>query len=231
MAASNRPALMFVATDVDPQYEQAWNRWYDTRHVPQRQGLPGFQSARRFEVLQGTETSRKYLALYDLEGPEALETEAYLSLSREPIQNAEDREMLTHFRNRLRGIMSQISDTAAPGSPSRANPGALLVVGLEPDAAHEEEFNAWYEQEHIPFLTSVPGVLGVRRFKRIRDDLPYLAIWELMNAEIRQSEAWRKAAGTPWTARVVSHCKRWITGTYRPLVPATATTPSLSSAS
>lgn len=219
---NSNPALMFVATDVVPEHEAAWNRWYDDRHIPQRQALPGFLTAHRFEVAQGTDTSRRYVALYDLESPAALETEAYLSLSRPPTQNDDDREMLSYFRNRLRGIMSLYSDTSAPGITDRTNPAALLVVGLEPDPAHEDEFNAWYEEEHVPYLTAVPGVLGVRRFRAIRDDVPYLALWEFADADVRSTSAWRSAASTPWTKRVISHCRWVISGVYSPRIAALA---------
>jgi hypothetical protein len=185
---SSDQSLMFVATDVVAGHETEWNRWYDGRHIPQRQALPGFMTARRFEIAKPTSSSQRYLALYDLENPQALETEQYLSLSRQPVQSDEDREMLSYFRNRLRGIMTLISDTAAPSGGRREEAAALLAVGLEPEASYEEEFNAWYEDEHVPYLTNVPGVLGVRRFKAIRDDIPYLAlgslrIWPYMAAK------------------------------------------------
>ena len=67
MTTSN--ALLFVATDLDPEHEEAVNRWYDSRHVPQRQGTPGFLSAQRYEAASG---SPKYAAVYDLESPDVL---------------------------------------------------------------------------------------------------------------------------------------------------------------
>jgi antibiotic biosynthesis monooxygenase (ABM) superfamily enzyme len=220
---SSDQALMFVATDVAAGHETEWNRWYDGRHIPQRQALPGFMTARRFEIAKPTSSSQRYLALYDLENPQALETEEYLSLSRQPVQNDEDREMLSYFRNRLRGIMTLISDTAAPGGGHREEAAGLLAVGLEPEASYEEEFNAWYEDEHVPYLTNVPGVLGVRRFKAIRDDIPYLALWEFADLAVHGSEAWRDAASTPWTKRILGHCKWIIRSAYRPLLPVGAT--------
>jgi antibiotic biosynthesis monooxygenase (ABM) superfamily enzyme len=218
MPSSDNQALMFVATDVDPDHEAEWNRWYDSRHIPQRKVLPGFLTARRYQLRKGGSSSQRYLALYDLDGPEALQSEEYLSLSREPVQNDEDRAMLACFRNRLRGTMRLISDRPAAGNPARDSAEALLVVGVEPQSGFEEEFNAWYEEEHIPYLTAVPGVLGVRRFQAIRDDLPYVAIWELANADVRGSEEWRRASQTPWTKRMfLQHCRQLIMGTYEPI--------------
>jgi hypothetical protein len=219
---SGNQALMAVAVNVDPSDEAAWNRWYDTRHIPQRQALPGFLTARRFELAETTGQGRKYLALYDLAGPEALESQEYLSLSREPVQSEEDRHMLAQFRDRLRGIMTLTSDVSAFGAAPRDSAEALLVVALDPEPNYEAEFNAWYDEEHVPYLTQVPGVLGVRRFRRIRDDLPYLAIWELADGDVRGSDEWKRAARTPWTARILSHCKWVLNGTYRPLATVVA---------
>ena len=36
----------------------------------------------------------------------------------------------------------------------------LLMVYCEVPAKHEEEFNAWYNEEHIPERLSIPGVLS-----------------------------------------------------------------------
>src|SRR5579872_4521575 len=105
MTTANAPALLFVPTDLDPEHEAAVNRWYDERHVPQRQALPGFLSARRYVAFSG---GPKYAALYDMESPEALKTDAYKALSQPPIQSAEDREMVSRFKNNMRCVLTQI---------------------------------------------------------------------------------------------------------------------------
>lgn len=67
-------ALLLVMMDIDPAHEADFNRWYEEEHIPERMAIPGFLSARRFEAIEG---GPKYLALYELEGPEVLESEAY----------------------------------------------------------------------------------------------------------------------------------------------------------
>ena len=52
-------------TDPPPGREEAWNKWYDTRHIPNRlKNVPGFISVRRIIAVEG---QPKYLVLYDLE--------------------------------------------------------------------------------------------------------------------------------------------------------------------
>ena len=58
----------------DDSREADWNRWYDEVHVPQMMTVPGFRSVTRF---QERGTARRYLALYEVDGPEVFESERY----------------------------------------------------------------------------------------------------------------------------------------------------------
>lgn len=51
-----------IWTDVDPEHELDFNRWYDREHMQERLAIPGFQSARRFRAMNAS--ARPYLALY-----------------------------------------------------------------------------------------------------------------------------------------------------------------------
>lgn len=68
------PALLLVMMDIDPEYEAEFNRWYEDEHVPERMSIPGFLNARRYRAIEG---EPKYLALYELESPDVLESESY----------------------------------------------------------------------------------------------------------------------------------------------------------
>ena len=81
------------------------------------------------------------------------------------------------------------------------------------DPAHEEEFNGWYDAEHMPRLSAVDGALSCRRFKAIRGDPTYAAIYHLRDRGVCQSGAWFAAASTPWGARMrrLTHGNRRMT--------------------
>ena len=51
---------------------------------------------------------------------------------------------------------------ASAGEPA----GWHYVVETDVAPAHEDEFNAWYEQEHLPGLAAVPGAVCARRSNR-----------------------------------------------------------------
>jgi hypothetical protein len=83
--------------------------------------------------------------------------------------------------------------------------GFLLVL-MQPPANLEEEFNAWYDTEHVPERLAVPGVLTAIRFSSVTATIPtYLAIYDLESERVLDSEAYLRVAGdnsSPWTKRV-----------------------------
>lgn len=82
---------------------------------------------------------------------------------------------------------------------------ALLLVMMEIDPETEDEFNRWYDQEHVPERMSVPGFLVGRRFKALEGTPKYLALYDLENADVLKSEAYLKRLNeeyTEWTARM-----------------------------
>jgi hypothetical protein len=103
-AQRNGKALLVVLIDVDPAFEEDFNHWYENEHFPERIGLPGFVSARRFVSYEG---GPKYLALYDLESVDALTTPEYLALVSPPSEWT--RRVESHFTSRLRAVYTDIT--------------------------------------------------------------------------------------------------------------------------
>jgi hypothetical protein len=88
--------------------------------------------------------------------------------------------------------------------------GFLLVL-MQPPEAIEEEFNAWYDTEHVPERLAVPGVLTAIRFSSINAATPkYLAMYDLDSEAVLDSDAYKRVAGansSPWTKRVTGKTK------------------------
>ena len=71
---------------------------------------------------------------------------------------------------------------------------------------HEADFNAWYNQEHLPALSAVPGVLAARRYHgNAQSSHNYAAIYHLTDPGVTQGDAWKAAASSPWTDRLKPH--------------------------
>ncbi|HEY0248148.1 MAG TPA: DUF4286 family protein [Gryllotalpicola sp.] len=113
--AGPRAGLMVVLIDIDPDYEDEFNRWYLEEHLPERLGLPGFRSARRFKLHEGDMAT--YLAIYELDSVDTVHTPEYEALFP---QSPWSDEITTHFRYRVRGIYSEITPEPAAVIAARA---------------------------------------------------------------------------------------------------------------
>jgi hypothetical protein len=82
----------------------------------------------------------------------------------------------------------------------------LLLAMMEPPKEMEEEFNEWYDTEHIPEREAVPGILTAQRFV-VNEGFPrYLALYDLESIEVLQSESYKRIGGdhlSPWTKRII----------------------------
>jgi hypothetical protein len=91
-----------------------------------------------------------------------------------------------------------------------AQKGFLLVL-MQPPLTMEEEFNAWYDSEHIPERLAVPGVETALRFCSPTGAAPkYLAIYDLAAESVLDTDAYKRVAGansSPWTKRVTGRTK------------------------
>jgi hypothetical protein len=82
--------------------------------------------------------------------------------------------------------------------------GFLLVL-MQPPASMDDEFNAWYDSEHVPERLAVPGVETAIRYSSISGVPNYLAMYDLVDQSVLDSEAYLRVAGdrsSPWTKRV-----------------------------
>ncbi len=82
----------------------------------------------------------------------------------------------------------------------------LLLVTMEPPSAMEEEFNDWYDQEHIPERIALPGFLSATRWVCLQGWPRYLALYDLVSAAVMDSPGYTAVAGpnvSPWSHRVL----------------------------
>jgi hypothetical protein len=61
---------------------------------------------------------------------------------------------------------------------------ALLVVVVDVDPEHEDEFNRWYDEEHIPEKRATPGFRSARRYASHDVAGRYLAVYEIDDADV-----------------------------------------------
>jgi hypothetical protein len=99
----------------------------------------------------------------------------------------------------------------------------LLMVFVDVSQELEEEFNQWYNQEHIPERLSIPGVLNAARYLAVRGGPKYLACYELAEPEAWHSDAWQYHLKNPtdWSKRMSPGVigRNYIRNLYRLIYP------------
>ena len=101
--------------------------------------------------------------------------------------------------------------------------GTILVVMMDVDPEHEEEFNRWYNEEHLTERLEIPGYVSARRFKLEEGEgvLKYLCIWELEDGSPMQSEEYKAQQQRPSELRdrVHTYIKQRARGLYKQIYP------------
>jgi len=189
--------LLLAAFDFSTAHADEFHDWYDLEHVPERERVPGFLSCERWI---DTENPKRAVATYELEGVAVLRSAAYRAIAY---------ENLSVWSKRVTGMCTRLirfeGEQILPGNVVAAKgAGALLINAMNVVPAHEADFNAWYDQEHIPALARVPGVRAARRFRSTEPDGSprYVALYHLDAPEVQTTAAWKVAIDTPWSERL-----------------------------
>jgi hypothetical protein len=209
--------LLQLRWSVPEERTADFEAWYDEEHLGDMVAVPGIVGGRRFSRVPtafGAPTSFGFLTLYQLADLSPLTGPEFQRLVDEPSpwtrRVAFD---LPLARTVYQQIHPEKGTATASGDDSRSvqeiGP-ALLHVMMSAEPSVEDEFNAWYNEEHVPALLSVPGVIGARRFRAVDDGasygtddpeagLDFLAVYELADASVVETAAFLEA-GRP-TAR------------------------------
>jgi hypothetical protein len=180
---------LIAAMDFSNVSADEFNDWYDTEHIPERQRVPGFLTLQRWI---GAENPRQSVATYDLESLAVLQSPGYRAIGGENLSPWSKRVTAKVERLlRYEGEQTLPGDKTAP-----ANAGGLLLVGMTPAPEVEAAFNAWYDKEHIPALSGVPGVLCARRFRTSTGITKYVALYHLEAPGVIDTSEWKRASAS-----------------------------------
>ena len=190
--------LLAVGFDFNKAHHDEFHDWYDLEHLPERQAVAGFGACERWLAL---EQATSALATYDRDDISVLRSAGYGAIAYDNLSPWSKRvtAMCTRLL-RFEGLQLSPGSAAAPSGA-----GALLINAMNVVAGGEDEFNAWYDEEHLPALRSVAGTLSARRYKADangKSTHQYLAMYHLRDAQVVSSAPWSEAVDTPWSARM-----------------------------
>lgn len=73
---------------------------------------------------------------------------------------------------------------------------AVLFSEMTPDLSWEEDFNDWYDREHIPLRMGVPGFQSAQRYI-VPQTSNYLAVYEMDSPGVLRTAAYQSVKNNP----------------------------------
>mgnify|MGYP001037358485 FL=1 len=82
--------------------------------------------------------------------------------------------------------------------PAKKGTG-LLMVWCDVPGDREDEFNRWYNEEHIEEILGIPGVLNAARYEAVRGGPKHLACYELESPAAVLGDGFTKRTKSKWS--------------------------------
>jgi hypothetical protein len=105
--------------------------------------------------------------------------------------------------DREKPLLSWDLEQLVPGDmPAPERAGGVVLVSMDCAPEVSDEFNEWYNTEHIPLLRAVPGMIAARRFRARSGNPAYVALYHVKDIGIYAGPSWMAANETPWIRRL-----------------------------
>ncbi len=211
--------LITVRLHTAPEHEEEFNDWYNLEHVPQLTALPGFVRTRRYQCDQA---DIRYLAWYETVDEKVEAGPHFQSIVANPTPwSLRMRKLYGNNRERMNfKLMCEVGQTAFPDAPW------MYIVHTDIPDHIVDEYNAWYDKEHLPRCAGIPGVLRARRYMSTgiagggAGGPKSLTAYELAGPDVWESPAAQRARKTPWTGKMRSLFSNTRRALYRLVAPA-----------
>ena len=201
MANKKGMGLFTVLVDAPAEHEEELNRWYNEEHIAENLAVPGVLDGARYVAVTG---APKYLACYELEGPEVMEHEAFKTMAENP--SGWTKRMISPAMGVTFKIncYQQIFPAEVSQEASRASmaPALLIACGDVPPEV-EHDFNDWYNSLIKNYIEKVPGCIRARRYRSVTGEPKYAVVYEMENEGVSQKPEWPAARDAhPLSARM-----------------------------
>jgi hypothetical protein len=177
--------LVVYAKCIRAAEEPSWDEWEDTVHVPALCGVHGPWVATRFELTARPRPGMPgigftHVTVYELDDIDVT-AQAARTLDADDALRAEGRMHTAHA-----AVGADVFRTHGPygtkPEPSSALKGHILTYVLCNDPSREAEWDAWYDEQHVPDMFSC-GAFGAlsrwQRIPRVRTGANYLTLYDV----------------------------------------------------
>ncbi|KAF2139209.1 uncharacterized protein K452DRAFT_289756 [Aplosporella prunicola CBS 121167] len=173
------PGLLYVTMQPHGDLPaEEFHDWYNNEHGPTRLRLPFVTNGFRYRATDlgdagaGSKDMPEWMAAYDITDNNELNSDAYLRLRGPPVKSERetnvmkridvDRKCFDVVYEQARDGYQNLEDAYAED----ADRGVLVAVSVRCKPGHGiKELVKFYEEEHVPMLSKVPGYRRSRCFK------------------------------------------------------------------
>ncbi|KAI0094337.1 hypothetical protein BDY19DRAFT_912290 [Irpex rosettiformis] len=207
------PAFLLAFTEPGSNVTpDEFNDWYDNEHVPLRIAVPAFQSWTRWKAIDDKKPT--WAATYDLASYDGFLQPPYSTLA-ETRSERESRILTGVETVERRTYEAYAGNSKFPSPISGKEAQVLEIVSIDIKPEMEEEFQRWYDEDHVPAISTRPGWVRSRRFvlkewtrggvEGVKDQtgVPrWLAVHEYTDLEWQKDPKARERVENEWTLRV-----------------------------
>jgi len=178
----SNPALFLVRMDVAHDHEATFNEVYDGEHAPNLRAVPGVRRAARYT--QPSPTEPRYLAAYELDGLDVMDSPAWKTAGEAGRWPGVIRP---HTMNRH---LTKYEWVGGAATLTGKTPYVFWVM-MDVESHREALFNELYDHEHLPLLLKLPGSVHAVRYRTTAPGEPrYLCAYEVENTTLPMSKLW-----------------------------------------
>lgn len=208
------PGVLYVTMQPQEGLHLAqFHEWYNNEHGPTRLKLPHiFTNGLRYRATDGL--TPKFLAIYDVTSMKHLTSPTYTNLRM--YRSPREAETIAQVAVNRSFFDLKSTKQAANFRPIEALKDdeaidlTLIAVTttLRSTPEAEKEYFKWYQEEHIPMLSKVPGWLRTRFFRTSylenATELTVLALHDYNHANGLGGPEHKAAMSTPWRDEVIA---------------------------
>jgi hypothetical protein len=88
----------------------------------------------------------------------------------------------------------------------------MLLTSMDVDLAHEEDFNRWYDREHLEERVAIEGFIEARRYVSENGAPKYLFLYSTETIDVLNSPAYKARLDNPteWSKKTMARFKNMI---------------------
>ena len=204
MAIGRTTALLVVyAKCIRAPEEPAWSEWEDDVHLPVLCGS-GPWVATRFELTARPQPGMPgigftHVTIYEFDGSDSdadVATRAARTLDVDDTLRADGRMHPAHVTIGVDVLVAHGPNGSKP-EPSPALHGHIAAYVLCNDPTREAEWDAWYDEQHVPDMLSCGAFAAISRWKRapgLRAGANFLTLYDVATDSV--DEAVERSAKT-----------------------------------